>query len=460
MTRLEELTLNCVDDCLTLAEEGELGGLVQGGAEAAREHLTLLSIEAALRATRNNFDLSESILVRLQGEQSEAMAAKVLARIEVEPRPNWRHRAIRRPTFPLLNSTRARALGLAAAIVLLLGLGIWFFGPAMGEPVVAGLRGTEIFIERRGRIIPALVGIRLERADLLRIGANGGATIAFGKEKTTIRLDGAAELKLVSTTASKRFELRRGRVEATVARQRLFAPLALVTPQAEARVLGTHFTLVVATNSTTLEVMEGKVRFTRTSDGKHLKIGKGYYAVAEAGYAFVTLPATGRILREYWTNLVNKAIDPSGAVLRSKRSSLTPRDGYGYLARFEAVPVRTNLHVIERIRGYVHPPTNGWYRFALTTVHEETALLLSRTDRPEDVVQVAYRNPEGIGPSLQEVTPVPLKAGHMYYVEVVHESDGGDDHLTVMWQAPGRNPEIIPGEFLSPFAAPKTKDQR
>jgi hypothetical protein len=91
------------------------------------------------------------------------------------------------------------------------------------------------------------------------------------------------------------------------------------------------------------------------------------------------------------------------------------------------------------------------YRLALTTVHLETVLLLSRTDRPEDVVQVAFQAPDGGGTSLQDVTPVPLQAGRKYYVEVVHESDGGDDQLAVSWQAPGGEPEIIPGKFLSPF---------
>ena len=116
------------------------------------------------------------------------------------------------------------------------------------------------------------------------------------------------------------------------------------------------------------------------------------------------------------------------------------------------MPVRAGLRITERIRGYVHPPKTGLYRVALTTVHVETALRLSRTDRPEDVVQVAFRTPSGnVGPSLQEVTPVPLQAGRKYYVEVVHESDGGEDQLAVSWQAPGGEPEIIPGKFLSPF---------
>jgi hypothetical protein len=61
---------------------------------------------------------------------------------------------------------------------------------------------------------------------------------------------------------------------------------------------------------------------------------------------------------------------------------------------------------------------------------------------------------------LNSVTPVPLQAGRKYYIEIVHESDGGEEHLTVIWQAPGRDPEIIPGEFLSPFPIKEKKGER
>ena len=76
----------------------------------------------------------------------------------------------------------------------------------------------------------------------------------------------------MSLSRGKRFALRAGKIEASVARQRPFRPMVIVTPQAEARVLGTHFTLAADTNATTLEVTEGKVKFTRASDGKAVKV--------------------------------------------------------------------------------------------------------------------------------------------------------------------------------------------
>src|SRR5207237_7371955 len=164
--------------------------------------------------------------------------------------------------------------------------------------------------------------------------------------------------------------------------------------------------------------------FTRASDGKSVKVGAGNYSVAAGNYELSVLPATGRILREYWTNLANNSLASAGSTLKSKRSLVARADGFDYLPRFESVPLGRGLRFTERIRGYVHPPKTGLYRFALTTVHVETVLHLSRTDRPEDVVQIAFRTPSGnVGPSLQEVTPVPLQPARTYYLQVVHEPD-------------------------------------
>lgn len=106
---------------------------------------------------------------------------------------------------------------------------------------------------------------------------------------------------------------------------------------------------------------------------------------------------------------------------------------------------RGSANVGSRLTQFQH------YRFAVSSVDVETALHLSRNDTPGEVVQVAWKHPDGGDPGLDKVTPVPLQADRKYYIEAIHESDGGKDHLTIMYRAPGREPEIIPGEFLSPF---------
>jgi hypothetical protein len=61
--------------------------------------------------------------------------------------------------------------------------------------------------------------------------------------------------------------LERGRLAARVARQPAGRPMLLVTPHAEARVLGTRLILSVEPEATRLEVKEGRVGLKRLSDG-------------------------------------------------------------------------------------------------------------------------------------------------------------------------------------------------
>jgi hypothetical protein len=81
----------------------------------------------------------------------------------------------------------------------------------------------------------------------------------------------------------------RGSVAASVARQPAGQPFVLSTPHAEARVLGTKFTLAVSSEGTRLEVTEGRVRLTRT-DGAAADVAAGQFAVAAKGTALFPRP--------------------------------------------------------------------------------------------------------------------------------------------------------------------------
>lgn len=338
----------------------------------------------------------------------------------------------------------------------------WFFyfGITTGEPRLALAANSVVEVLRNGALTPVGAGFVLRAGDVLHVAGTNSVTINFAPEQTAITNWPGAEMKLLRVAGAKRFALNAGRIGAAVARQRTFRPLVIVTPEAEARVLGTRLTLMTETNATQLEVIQGEVKFTRVSDGKAVRVRAGNHALAAANSPLAALPTTGRILREYWTNLANGSLVTAGSTLNWKRSLVVPPDGHDYLPRFESAPLRPGLRFSERIRGYIQPPKSGLYRFALGTVHVETVLHLSRTDRPQDMVQIAFRGADGAGPSIEEITPVPLQAGRQYYVEVIHESGGGDDHLTVLWQPPGGDPEIVPGEFLSPAPVQEKKGQR
>lgn len=319
--------------------------------------------------------------------------------------------------------------------------------------MLGDVRGVGLTLERAGQAVAVFPGRHLQAGDVLRTGEKGTAAITFAPEKTRIDVHTNTELRLSGWSHGKQFLLSRGTLTASVARQRPFRPLVISTPQAKVRVLGTKFTLQVRNETTRLEVQAGTVRFERTRDGVQVKVTSGNYSEAADGVHLASLPATSHLLREYWTNYTGNFVQ----LVMADPAMASHPDGYDYLPSFESQPFRTGLHFGERLRGYLHPPKTGWYRFALAGIGAEVPLLLSRTEKPEDIVQVAFGNAEGTGTDLNNVTPVPLEAGRMYYIESADETVGVGEHLTVTWQRPDGITQVIPGEFLSPYAAPRKK---
>src|SRR5262249_38885096 len=161
-------------------------------------------------------------------------------------------------------------------------------------------------------------------------------------------------------------------------------------------------------------VAQGTVLLADIASGRAVKVHAGQYSRVAPGAVLAALPATGRILREYWTN--------SAAFFAGPVPPAQPPDGWDYLDRLESKPLQPRHRFKERIRGFVHPPVTGLYRFALSNVQFETALHISRTDKPEDAAQVAWRHPDGGGSELDQVTPIPLTAGRTYYIEAIYQS--------------------------------------
>jgi hypothetical protein len=171
-------------------------------------------------------------------------------------------------------------------------------------------------------------------------------------------LAGRGELKLLPGPGGKRFELRHGRLEAQVARQRPFRPLLIRTSNAEAQVLGTRFDLMTATNTTRLHVSQGKVRLTRASDRQAVTVSAGQSTHVAQEVELTVLPETGNILREIWTGLpggeVNDLLDHPDYPNRPTQRDL--------LKNFE-IPVIEATNYASRLIGYIHPPVTGEYTF-------------------------------------------------------------------------------------------------
>lgn len=125
----------------------------------------------------------------------------------------------------------------------------------------------------------AAAGSELLPGDGLETGPKSWAVVKF-PDGTRVEVGSGSVLAGWKAEGGKRAVLSRGSLMAVVSKQP--APLVFSTPHGDAAVLGTTLRLVVDETSTRLEVVEGKVRLTR-SDGKAVDVGTGHFAVAATG---------------------------------------------------------------------------------------------------------------------------------------------------------------------------------
>jgi periplasmic protein TonB len=155
--------------------------------------------------------------------------------------------------------------------------------------------------------VPAVVEVaRLERvqgdvflmSDAGRTPAKTGDPIPPGRGLQTDGRESSAVVRYADgtlmdigpDTVLKRFDegdkklaVVQGTITAQVPRQPAGHPMILTTPLAESKVVGTKFTLWARPDWTRLEVKEGRVRFTRLSDGTSADVGPDQVAIASAG---------------------------------------------------------------------------------------------------------------------------------------------------------------------------------
>jgi hypothetical protein len=160
---------------------------------------------------------------------------------------------------------------------------------------------------------------------------------------------------------------------------------------------------------------------------------------------------TGSILREWWLNVpgydiqnlfddINYPDNPSGRELVTKlEGPVNQGDSYG-----------------SRFMGYLNPVTSGNYTFWIAC--DDTGYLFLSTDTdPINSAEIAYSwSPTDwqawdTYPS-QKSSLISLVAGQKYYFEVLHKEDTGNDNISVAWEGPGINRQVIDGVYLSPCA--------
>jgi hypothetical protein len=103
------------------------------------------------------------------------------------------------------------------------------FGPAVGGTLVlAEVRGTGLLLEHS---IAPIISTSLLEGDILRTSEDVTDVIGFASEQIGITLLPGTEFKLTALSHGKHFDLYRGKLEASVARQRPVRPTILKTSQ-------------------------------------------------------------------------------------------------------------------------------------------------------------------------------------------------------------------------------------
>ena len=419
------------------AELAEAAGQNPARARDLRQHLALWELYAQRVAVERSGDAFVAAWeTRLRAEaDSDVFVERVGAQLSQPSKPEeagplrerplrerpWRR--WRRAASPWIAKWRV-GFALAGATALLIA-GFLISRPVVGQPMLIAPPSGSAVVVRAGTLTQVGGQFALLPMDIVNVTGTSIVTIAYAPENTHLQLLPGTTLKLLPGSEAKRFELRSGSLEAAVARQRLFWPLLVRTPQAEVRVLGTKFTLTTTTNATRLEVTEGNVRLTRTADGVHVDVPEGRYAEAATGVELNALSQTGSILREYWTNLPGDAINDLLDDARYPGGS----SGHDYVDLLE-VPAAGTTNYGCRLVGYLHPPVTGQYTFWIAA-SPSAAFNLSPDENPAKAVRLFTGGFDfGRGQESQprewerkvinmrvQSQPITLLAGRRYYIE-------------------------------------------
>jgi ferric-dicitrate binding protein FerR (iron transport regulator) len=223
------------------------------------------------------------------------------------------------------------------------------------------------FAVRGGRVVAMNGAVALRAGDVVQ----GPATLTYPGESTTIRLLAGSELVVEASDPGKRAFLRKGRLSADVAPQS--DPLVIRTPDADARVVGTKFTLSTGSGPTKLEVTEGKVRMAGVD------VGRGEAAEMRAGGTPSKRPLYEDRFRSLWTDLhrpSNGYFSPDGIPYHSIETFIVDAPDYGHLTTSETLSYWLWL---EAMNGRI---TENWSGFALAWQKMEETLIPSSARQP------------------------------------------------------------------------------
>lgn len=348
MKRVEELTLRLLDGDLSDGELAELETLIARDPAAAAAHLALLDVEVELRAQgrdpglaraamgrlKESLRLKKGVMKRIRDTRRRRWLAGLIAAgllvgcavwvtvgrgggegdvavIPREPAPGRKipaetKRPSERPPAPVVPealpppapapspspapapSVPAPAAPRPAEVKpeLAKAAAPREPAPAATVPAVASLERLEgdVYVAGAGERAPARAKQDLREGQDLEVVGRLSLAVVVYPDGTRLEAAGDTALRSFAVTGGKRVSVECGLVSAEVAKQPRGQTMVFVTPQGEARVLGTRLRLVVAphaTGSTRLEVYEGRVSLAR--EGRSVDVSEDHFAVAAPG---------------------------------------------------------------------------------------------------------------------------------------------------------------------------------
>jgi hypothetical protein len=185
------------------------------------------------------------------------------------------------------SSTALWVTGLAAALACVAGYWLW---PDKDNIPRMRRSSAGVEVQRGEERLPATRKLHLQPGDIIETGPGQSAVVEFAREGTRLELGGETRLGLLTLDKGKHFVLGRGKLEAVVARQPAGEPLVVATPQAEASVKGTKFSLSSQWEATWLKVLKGTVELHSKSADLSQPVIAGQFAVAAQNLELTARP--------------------------------------------------------------------------------------------------------------------------------------------------------------------------
>jgi ferric-dicitrate binding protein FerR (iron transport regulator) len=244
---LDPLLARLVEETITPDELTELESFLDGNEAAQERYLHYLGLHA---------DLTQSAAETLSFEP----------RATPEPRRRWQSVAL---------------AGLAASIVALLA-SVFFLWPDNPAAIanISEFDGSVRWIGDSGEVIDKLeIGCPLVSGTLETLAADSSAEFTF-RDGTRVSVSGRSAMTISEMNGQKTLRLREGNLSIDAAPQPAGSPLLLITPSAEAEVLGTQFNVAATSFATRVTVNEGLVRVKRLADGSIQEVAADHHVVA------------------------------------------------------------------------------------------------------------------------------------------------------------------------------------